>query len=139
MPLSSRNFNAPPTGSRNARSSIRASGSRITASRSDSRKCKIMSEHTNVSSAGPALVSPLSASLGFAQIIDDIDVTAAGARPTKVLSRLEWDASRDVYVGSGDKVYATGNLYNDAFIGLAVESRAGRTVQYVLDRGEGVS
>ena len=69
----------------------------------------------------------------------DSDVTAAGARPTKVLSRLEWDASRDVYVGSGDKVYATGNLYNDAFIGLAVESRAGRTVQYVLDRGEGVS
>lgn len=200
-----------------------------------------MSELTNLSSAGPALVSPLSASLGYAQIIDDIaasaaererdhrlpreeiaslkalgfgalrlpvdaggrgvslrellvvardvaaadsniahafrnhlwqveaalrrrehpfharvleiagqkktiglsfvdsDVTAAGARPTKVLSRLEWDASRDVYVGSGDKVYATGNLYNDAFIGLAVESRAGRTVQYVLDRGEGVS
>jgi hypothetical protein len=51
------------------------------------------------------------------------EVTAAGARPTKVLSRLQWDASRDVYVGSGDKVYATGNLYNDAFIGLAVESR----------------
>jgi alkylation response protein AidB-like acyl-CoA dehydrogenase len=67
------------------------------------------------------------------------DVTAAGARPTKVLSRLEWDASRDVYIGSGDKVYATGNLYNDAFTGLAVESRHGRTVQYVLDRGEGVS
>ncbi|WP_250494606.1 acyl-CoA dehydrogenase family protein [Caballeronia sp. GAWG1-1] len=66
------------------------------------------------------------------------DVTAAGARPTQVLSRLEWDTSRDVYVGSGDKVYATGNLYNDAFIGLAVESRAGRNVQYVLDRGEGV-
>ncbi|MFM0324214.1 acyl-CoA dehydrogenase family protein [Caballeronia glebae] len=69
----------------------------------------------------------------------DSDVTAAGARPTTVLSRLEWDASRDVYVGSGDKVYATGNLYNDAFIGLAVESRAGRTVQYVLERGPGVS
>jgi alkylation response protein AidB-like acyl-CoA dehydrogenase len=69
----------------------------------------------------------------------DSDVTAAGARPTKVLSRLEWDASRDVYVGSGDKVYATGNLYNDAFIGVAVESRAGRTVQYVLERGPGVS
>jgi alkylation response protein AidB-like acyl-CoA dehydrogenase len=67
------------------------------------------------------------------------DVTAAGARPTKVLSRLEWDASRDLYVGSGEKVYATGNLYNDAFIGSAVESRAGRTVQYVLERGPGVS
>ncbi|WOD16080.1 acyl-CoA dehydrogenase family protein [Paraburkholderia kirstenboschensis] len=67
------------------------------------------------------------------------DVTAAGARPTKVLSRLEWDASRDLYVGSGEKVYATGNLYNDAFIGSAVESRAGRTVQYVLERGAGVS
>jgi alkylation response protein AidB-like acyl-CoA dehydrogenase len=66
------------------------------------------------------------------------DATAAGARPTKVLSRLEWDQSRDVYVGTGEKVYATGNLYNDAFIGLAVESRAGRTVQYVLDRGAGV-
>ncbi|MDR5739235.1 MULTISPECIES: acyl-CoA dehydrogenase family protein [unclassified Caballeronia] len=72
--------------------------------------------------------------LGFV----DSDVTAAGARPTKVLSRLEWDASRDVYVGSGDKVYATGNLYNDAFTGVAVESRAGRTVQYVLERGPGV-
>jgi len=69
----------------------------------------------------------------------DSDVTAAGARPAKVLGRLEWDASRDVYVGSGDKVYATGNLYNDAFIGVAVESRAGRTVQYVLERGPGVS
>ncbi|WP_250441255.1 acyl-CoA dehydrogenase family protein [Caballeronia sp. AZ1_KS37] len=68
----------------------------------------------------------------------DSDVVAAGARPTKVLSRLEWDASRDVYVGSGDKIYATGNLYNDAFTGLAVESRAGRTVQYVLERGAGV-
>ncbi|MDP9651365.1 acyl-CoA dehydrogenase family protein [Paraburkholderia caledonica] len=67
------------------------------------------------------------------------DVKAAGARPTKVLTRLEWDASRDVYVGSGQKVYATGNLYNDAFIGSAVESRAGRTVQYVLERGAGVS
>ena len=67
------------------------------------------------------------------------DVTAAGARPTKVLTRLEWDASRDVYVGSGEKVYATGNLYNDAFIGSAVESRTGRTVQYLLERGAGVS
>ena len=36
------------------------------------------------------------------------------------------------------KVYATGNLYNDAFVGVAVESREGRAVQYVLDRGEGV-
>jgi alkylation response protein AidB-like acyl-CoA dehydrogenase len=42
-------------------------------------------------------------------------------------------------LGSGDKVYATGNLYNDAFIGLAVESRAGKTVQYVLARSDGVS
>jgi alkylation response protein AidB-like acyl-CoA dehydrogenase len=67
------------------------------------------------------------------------DVKAAGARPTQVLSRLEWDASRDLYVGSGEKVYATGNLYNDAFVGLAVESRAGRTVQYVLERSAGVS
>jgi alkylation response protein AidB-like acyl-CoA dehydrogenase len=67
------------------------------------------------------------------------DNPAAGARPTKVLTRLEWDATRDVYVGSGDKVYATGNLYNDAFTGSAVESRAGRTVQYVLERGAGVS
>uniref|UniRef100_E1TI31 Acyl-CoA dehydrogenase type 2 domain protein n=1 Tax=Burkholderia sp. (strain CCGE1003) TaxID=640512 RepID=E1TI31_BURSG len=67
------------------------------------------------------------------------DVTAAGARPTKVMTRLEWDASRDVYVGSGEKVYATGNLYNDAFVGSAVESRMGRTVQYVLERGAGVS
>jgi len=67
------------------------------------------------------------------------DVTAAGARPTKVMTRLEWDASRDVYIGSGEKVYATGNLYNDAFVGSAVESRMGRTVQYVLERGAGVS
>jgi alkylation response protein AidB-like acyl-CoA dehydrogenase len=73
--------------------------------------------------------------LGFVES----DVAAAGARPTRVLTRLEWDASREVYLGSGEKVYATGNLYNDAFIGLAVESRAGRTVQYVLDRGAGVS
>ncbi|WP_233837680.1 acyl-CoA dehydrogenase family protein [Paraburkholderia sp. ZP32-5] len=69
----------------------------------------------------------------------ETDVTAAGARPTRVLSRLEWDASREVYIGSGKKVYATGNLYSDAFIGLAVESRASRTVQYVLDRDTGVS
>ncbi|MFB9127412.1 acyl-CoA dehydrogenase [Paraburkholderia dipogonis] len=69
----------------------------------------------------------------------ETDVVAAGARPSRVLSRLEWDETRHAYVGSGDKVYATGNLYNDAFVGLAVESRAGQTVQYVLDRGEGVS
>jgi alkylation response protein AidB-like acyl-CoA dehydrogenase len=69
----------------------------------------------------------------------DSDVAAAGARPTRVLSRLEWDAARELYVGSGVKVYATGNLYNDAFTGLAVDSRTGRTVQYVLERGDGVS
>lgn len=66
------------------------------------------------------------------------DAQAAGARPTRVLSRLEWDEHKQVYVGSGEKVYATGNLYNDAFVGLAVESRANETVQYVLERGEGV-
>ena len=68
----------------------------------------------------------------------ETDAVAAGARPSQVLSRLEWDENRHAYVGSGEKVYATGNLYNDAFVGVAVESRAGRTVQYVLDRGEGV-
>ncbi|HWT39201.1 MAG TPA: acyl-CoA dehydrogenase family protein [Paraburkholderia sp.] len=68
----------------------------------------------------------------------ETDATAAGARPSRVSSRLEWDDARQVYIGSGDKVYATGNLYNDAFIGLAVESRAGQTVQYVLERGDGV-
>ncbi|TDV06802.1 acyl-CoA dehydrogenase family protein [Paraburkholderia caballeronis] len=73
--------------------------------------------------------------LGFAQS----DAVAAGARSSKVLSRLEWDERRHAYVGSGDKVYATGNLYNDAFVGLAVESRHGETVQYVLERGDGVS
>ena len=72
--------------------------------------------------------------LGFVET----DAVAAGARPSQVLSRLEWDENRHVYVGSGQKVYATGNLYNDAFVGVAVESREGRTVQYVLDRGEGV-
>ena len=72
--------------------------------------------------------------LGFVET----DAVAAGARPSQVLSRLEWDDNRHVYVGSGQKVYATGNLYNDAFVGVAVESREGRTVQYVLDRGEGV-
>ncbi|MCC8394596.1 acyl-CoA dehydrogenase [Paraburkholderia sp. MMS20-SJTR3] len=66
------------------------------------------------------------------------DATAAGARPSRVLSRLEWDERKQVYVGSGDKVYATGNLYNDAFVGQAVESRANSTVQYVLERGDGV-
>ncbi len=68
----------------------------------------------------------------------ETDAVAAGARPSQVLSRLEWDENRQAYFGSGEKVYATGNLYNDAFVGVAVESRAGRTVQYVLDRGEGV-
>ncbi|MFM0645230.1 acyl-CoA dehydrogenase family protein [Paraburkholderia bryophila] len=68
----------------------------------------------------------------------DTDAVAAGARPSRVLSRLEWDEARRAYIGSGEKVYATGNLYNDAFVGLAVESRAGKTVQYVLERGEGV-
>jgi alkylation response protein AidB-like acyl-CoA dehydrogenase len=67
------------------------------------------------------------------------DVKEAGARPTQVLTRLEWDASRNVYIGSGEKVYATGNLYNDAFTGVAIESRENRSVQYVLERGEGVS
>src|SRR5471030_125960 len=66
------------------------------------------------------------------------DGVAAGARPSQVLSRLDWDENRHTYVGSGVKVYATGNLYNDAFVGVAVENREGRTVQYVLDRGEGV-
>ncbi len=69
----------------------------------------------------------------------DSDATAAGARSSRVLSRLEWDERRQVYVGSGDKVYATGNLYNDAFVGLAIESRANATVQYVLERGAGVA
>ncbi|MFM0736337.1 acyl-CoA dehydrogenase family protein [Paraburkholderia xenovorans] len=68
----------------------------------------------------------------------ETDTVAAGARPGQVLTRLEWDENRHTYVGSGEKVYATGNLYNDAFVGIAVESRAGRTVQYVLERGEGV-
>ncbi|CAG9217092.1 Acyl-CoA dehydrogenase [Paraburkholderia sabiae] len=69
----------------------------------------------------------------------ETDAAAAGARASRVLSRLEWDTTRDAYVGSGDKVYATGNLFNDAFVGLAIESRAGRTVQYLLERGSGVS
>lgn len=63
---------------------------------------------------------------------------AAGARPGRVSAVLEWQAGSDCYVGSGKKVYATGNLYSDAFAGVAVESRHGRTVQYVLDRGPGV-
>ncbi|WP_429499510.1 acyl-CoA dehydrogenase family protein [Robbsia andropogonis] len=66
------------------------------------------------------------------------DSPAAGARPTRVLSRLEWNDARGSYVGTGVKVYATGNLYNDAFVGSAIEGRAGKTVQYVLDRGPGV-
>ncbi|AMV47044.1 acyl-CoA dehydrogenase family protein [Paraburkholderia caribensis] len=69
----------------------------------------------------------------------ETDAPAAGARSSRVLSKLEWDDTQQHYVGSGDKVYATGNLYNDAFVGVAVESREGRTVQYVLERGEGVS
>jgi alkylation response protein AidB-like acyl-CoA dehydrogenase len=72
--------------------------------------------------------------LSFAQS----DVPEAGARPTRVLNRLEWNEARNTYIGSGHKVYATGNLFNDAFVGVAVESRAEQTVQYVLERGEGV-
>ncbi|MGF6771776.1 alkylation response protein AidB-like acyl-CoA dehydrogenase [Paraburkholderia sp. GAS199] len=68
----------------------------------------------------------------------ETDAVAAGARPSQVLSRLDWDAARGAYTGSGVKVYATGNLYNDAFVGLAVESREGKAVQYVLDRNHGV-
>ncbi|MEW9308915.1 acyl-CoA dehydrogenase family protein [Labrys neptuniae] len=68
----------------------------------------------------------------------DSDAIAAGATPTRVLSRIEWDEARQAYRGSGRKVYATGNLYNDAFVGLAVENRENATVQYVLDRGDGV-
>jgi alkylation response protein AidB-like acyl-CoA dehydrogenase len=67
------------------------------------------------------------------------DIKEAGARPTQVLTRLHWDASRDVYVGSGEKVYATGNVYNDAYVGVAIESRDNRSVQYVFERGEGVN
>ena len=52
----------------------------------------------------------------------ETDATAAGARPSRVLSRLEWDERREAYIGSGDKVYATGNLYNDAFVGPAVDA-----------------
>jgi alkylation response protein AidB-like acyl-CoA dehydrogenase len=63
----------------------------------------------------------------------------AGARPDKILSRLEWDEVRNAYIGSGNKVYATGNLYNDAFTGTAIESRLGQTVQYVVERSEAVS
>ncbi|MCX8282528.1 acyl-CoA dehydrogenase family protein [Phyllobacterium sp. 0TCS1.6C] len=69
----------------------------------------------------------------------DSDATAAGALPSKVLSRLEWDEANQVYRGSGKKVYATGNLYNDAFVGSAIENRRNSTVQYILERGEGVS
>ena len=66
------------------------------------------------------------------------DAPAAGALPSKVLTKIEWDDAGHVYRGSGQKVYATGNLYNDAFVGTAVESRTDATVQYVLDRGDGV-
>ena len=48
-----------------------------------------MSELTNLSSAGPALVSPLSASLGFAQIIDDIATSAAERERDHRLPREE--------------------------------------------------
>ncbi|WP_085044268.1 acyl-CoA dehydrogenase family protein [Ensifer aridi] len=68
----------------------------------------------------------------------DSDAIAAGALPSQVLSRIEWDDARQFYRGSGRKVYATGNLYNDAFVGLAVEARENATVQYVVDRGDGV-
>ena len=68
----------------------------------------------------------------------DSDATAAGALSSKVLSRIEWDDALQAYRGSGRKVYATGNLYNDAFVGLAVESRENAAVQYVLYRGDGV-
>ncbi|MGI4984628.1 MAG: acyl-CoA dehydrogenase family protein [Janthinobacterium lividum] len=68
----------------------------------------------------------------------ETDAQGAGARPSQVLTALRWHDARGGYSGSGRKVYATGNLYNDAFIGTAVESRRGETVQYVLDRGPGV-
>ncbi len=66
------------------------------------------------------------------------DTPAAGARPSRVLTRLEWNDARGNYTGSGVKIYATGNLYSDAFVGNAIESREGKTVQYVLNRGPGV-
>lgn len=65
------------------------------------------------------------------------DASAAGARPSRVLTRLEWDDARQVYTGTGIKVYATGNLCNDAFVGVAIEGRQQQSIQYVLDRGEG--
>ncbi|MCY0386609.1 acyl-CoA dehydrogenase family protein [Robbsia sp. Bb-Pol-6] len=68
----------------------------------------------------------------------ETDVPGAGARPSRVLTMLAWQDARGCYTGSGKKVYATGNLYSDAFVGTAVESRHGRTVQYVFDRGPGV-
>jgi len=68
----------------------------------------------------------------------ETDNPRAGARPSKVLTTLEWQEARGSYTGSGKKLYATGNLYNDAFAGIAVESRHGKTVQYVVDRGPGV-
>lgn len=66
------------------------------------------------------------------------DVTAAGALPSQVLSQLNWDEASQTYQGSGKKVYATGNIYNDAFVGSAVEDRNNSAVQYVLERGPGV-
>jgi len=68
----------------------------------------------------------------------ETDNPGAGARPSKILTTLEWQDARGSYTGSGKKVYATGNLYNDAFTGIAVESRHSKTVQYVVDRGPGV-
>lgn len=68
----------------------------------------------------------------------ETDVIAAGAPRGRVLARLFWDEDGRVYRGSGDKVYATGNIYNDAFVGIAVEDRSGDTVQYIVERGEGV-
>ncbi|MGI4859946.1 MAG: acyl-CoA dehydrogenase family protein [Janthinobacterium lividum] len=73
--------------------------------------------------------------LGFTET----DAQRAGARPSRVLTALTWHDARGSYSGSGRKAYATGNLYNDAFVGTAVESRRGETVQYVLDRGPGVA
>ena len=69
----------------------------------------------------------------------ETDIPGAGAKASRVLTKLEWQDARGSYTGSGKKIYATGNLYNDAFAGVAVESLHGETVQYVVDRGPGVS
>lgn len=68
----------------------------------------------------------------------ETDAQAAGAPPSRVLSRIDWDEARQIYRGSGVKPYATGNLYNDAFVGTAIDTRSGETVQYLVERGEGV-